>query len=488
MSPNPVVGSELLPLVTAGMYYNPCVVFREYLQNSADAVTTQGNGSVRIKIDRLNSQVIILDNGIGLSPSDASQYLINVGRSKKDRKVDRGFRGIGRLSALAFAEQIKFSTRTCSTEPVTQVTWNGRLLRESKLAHLDASEAIKRCVTVGQLPDDDWPDRFFEVAIERINRHATSTLLNEDVVRRYIGEVCPVPISNSFPLASQVREFLTAHTDYFVLDVRINDDDVPVQRPFSESLQLSDQYEVAFDRLETHVIPRIDANAPAAIVWLAHSPYAGSIPSRLGIRGLRARVGNIQIGTDRIFEHLFLEPRFNGWCVGEVHILDRRLVPNGRRDYFEPNPHLRNLENHIGAIAHEISLRCRRASSQRNKVRKITNAVDRLKHTLNLATSGYLLPEDVKALIERERKRIPEIKQILDVLSATTPNSAEEELTLLENQLDLIKINSDPKIDDISLNSGIVLQPAFAAIAEILPPDSALEIIETIYRRLSDQP
>ena len=488
MSRDPVVGSELLPLVTAGMYYNPCVIFREYIQNAADAITPQGNGSVHINIDRRNSKVTIMDDGIGLSPCDAAQYLIDVGRSKKDRMVDRGFRGIGRLSSLAFADQIRFTTRTCSSEPVTQVTWNGRLLRDGKLAHLAASEAISRCAKITKQPDGKWPDRFFEVTIERISRHAASVLLNEDVVRNYIGEVCPVPISSSFPLASQVREFLTAHTDYFVMDVRINDDDAPVQRPFAESLQLTDQYEVAFDRLETHVIPRIDTTAPAAIVWLAHSPYAGSIPSRLGIRGLRARVGNIQIGSDRIFEHLFLEPRFNGWCVGEVHILDRRLVPNGRRDYFEPNPHLRNLENHIGAIANDISLRCRRASSQRNKVRKITNAVDRLKHTQNLATSGYLLPEDVIALIERERRSIPEIKQILDILSATAPNSAQEELTLLENQLDTIKINSDPKLNDVSPNSGIVLQPAFAAIAEVLPPDSALEIIQTICRRLSDQP
>jgi len=62
----------------------------------------------------------------------------------------------------------------------------------------------------------------------------------------------------------------------------------------------------------------------------------------------------MQIGTDRIFEHLFEEPRFNGWCVGEVHILDSRIVPNGRRDYFEPSPHLRNLENQLGAIAQTL--------------------------------------------------------------------------------------------------------------------------------------
>lgn len=485
MSNNPVVGSELLPLVTAGMYYDPHVVFREYLQNAADAVSSQNNGVVHIKIDRIKSQIKILDNGTGLSPADAVHCLIDVGRSTKNRMIDRGFRGIGRLSALAFAEQVKFTTRSCSTEPVTQVIWNGRMLRDAKFAQIDATAAIARCTTINQLPDGDWPDCFFEVAIERISRHSASALLNEDLVRSYIGEVCPVPMSDSFPLARQIHKFLAAHTDYFVLDVHVNDDGNPIQRPFTESIQLTDQYAANFEKLETHVIPRIDGNSPAAVVWLAHTPYIGSIPSRFGVRGLRARVGNIQIGTDRIFEHLFLEPRFNGWCVGEVHVIDRRLIPNGRRDYFEPNPHLRNLENHIGAITQEISLRCRLASSQRNKVKRISSSISRLKDTHDLAISGYLLAEDASALVERERKCIPEIKQLLALLAATSPSSDKEELMLCENQLEAIKINTVPLPKSLPPNSVALLQSVFAVIAETMPPDSALKLIESIHRNMS---
>ena len=249
----------------------------------------------------------------------------------------------------------------------------------------------------------------------------------------------------------------------------------------------TDQYGAAFARLETRLIPRIDGNDPAAIVWLAHTPYAGSIPRRLGVRGLRGRMGNIQIGTDRIFEHLFLEPRFNGWCVGEVHILDKRLLPNGRRDYFEPSPHLRNIENHIGAIAHEISSRCRQASSQRNKLRKIGATINRLRRARDLAVSGYLCAEDATALVERERKRIPEIKQTLAKLEAATSNSDQEELTQFEKQLEAIEVNSEPALNSISPNSVATVQSAFGAIAEAMPPDSAIDVIETILRRLSDQ-
>ena len=485
MTTDPIVGGDLLRLITAGMYDNPLVLYREYLQNAADAVASHGSGTVHVIINRVRSQVVIRDDGTGLTPRDAASRLIDVGRSSKDRTLDRGFRGIGRLSALAFAEQVQFTTRTCVTEPVTEITWNGRTLRDPDLAQVDATTAIERCTTIRQLIHSDWPERFFEVTIDRIHRHAASTLLNEDAVRSYIGEVCPVPMANAFPLANQIREFLTSHSDYFVLDVRVNDDESPVKRPFGETIPLTDKYGATFERLQTRVIPALDGNEPAAVVWLAHTPYDGSIPRGVGVRGLRARMGNIQIGSDRIFEHLFLEPRFNGWCVGEVHILDRRIVPNGRRDYFEPSPHQRNLENHIGAIAHEISSRCRRASSQRNKLRHVSAAINRLGRAHKFAVSGYLRPEDAIALVERERQRIPEIRQIITTLGAVTSNSDQKELAHFENQLNEFEVNPETPLNSVPPNSVATVQAAFGAIAEAMPPDSAYDLVETILRRLS---
>lgn len=489
MSSDPTIGGDLLRLVTAGMYDNPLVLYREYLQNAADAIATQGegSGSVNIEIDPLQSRITILDDGTGLSPVEAGHRLIDVGRSAKNRNVDRGFRGIGRLSALAFAEQVQFTTRTQATEPPTQVTWNGRTLRDLDLGQVDASAVIRQCSSIRQLSGNDWPDRFFQVTVDRISRHAASALLNEDAVRNYIGEVCPVPMADRFPLANEIRQFLAAHTDYFILNVRVNDDNQSIERPFAELIPLTDQYGAAYERLETRVIPQLDNDEPAAILWLAHTPYAGSIPRRLGVRGLRARAGNIQIGTDRVFEHLFLEPRFNGWCVGELHIVDRRLVPNGRRDYFEPGPHLRNIENHIGAIAHEISSRCRLASSQRNKLRNISGAIHRLKRTHDLAVSGYLRAEDAIALATRERNKIPEIKQTLAHLETAASNSDQEEITLYESLLDTIKIDSNPALSKIPAGSIAAVQTAFAEIAKTIPPDLALDLIEIILRRLSEE-
>ncbi|MYC69004.1 MAG: HSP90 family molecular chaperone-like protein [Acidobacteriia bacterium] len=486
MPDSPVLGGELLRLVTAGMYDNPLVLYREYLQNSADAIASlrSGTGSVRITIDALRSRITILDDGPGLTPEKAVECLIDLGRSPKDPSIDRGFRGIGRLSALAFAEQLDFTTRTRASDPPTRVSWNASALRGLDLAKVDARTAIQESSTTTQISSGEWPERFFQVTIDRVRRHAASTLLNEDAVRNYIGEVCPVPMSTRFPLAEKVREFLTRHTDHFVLDIHVNDSQQPIKRPFNETIPLTEQFSAPYETLETSIIPRPDTDEPAAILWLAHTPYSGSISRRLGIRGLRARVGNLQIGTDRIFEHLFLEPRFNGWCVGEVHILDRRIVPNGRRDYFEPGPHLRNLENHIGAVAHQISSRCRRASSQRNKLRNINAAIQRLEAARDLVRSGLLLPADAGAVVERERIRIPAIRETIALVQAGERDAICEESMLCDHQFDELSVDPNPALRTVPPASLGTVQTAFGTIARSLPPDSALELIEAILEQL----
>lgn len=483
----PTVGGDLLRLLTAGMYDNPLVVYREYVQNAADAIADEGaSGSIHIRIDPATSRITIRDNGTGLSPVEATRRLVDVGRSTKDPATDRGFRGIGRLAGLAFAERVHFTTRQGAAHVPIRVTWDGRALRELDLSRLDASAAIGRCTTVSRVCDGDWPHRFFDVTMDRVNRHAAADLLNEHAVRDYLGEVAPVPFQAGFPLSDDVRGFLAAHVDESVLDIRINDDAQPLERPFARTIPLNDRFGAAFEALETRAIPRPDSDDPAAVFWLAHTPYAGSIPRRLGIRGLRARQGNLQIGNDRIFEHLFLEPRFNGWCVGEFHILDNRIVPNGRRDYFEPGPHLRNLENHIGAIAQEISVRCRSASSQRNKLRNLDAAIRRARGAADLARSGYLRTPDAAALISRELARLPSIRQTLGQVQSTYPDTFQCDLAICERLLNELPANPNSRLDAVPRQFLGPLQTVFATIAETMPPDSALTMIETILQHQVD--
>ena len=94
-----VVGTGILRLVTTAMYDNPLAVYREYNQNSTDAIAGMADstkGKVEISIDPSERRVKIWDNGPGVSNDDAPQQLVPIGRSNKQMGSDRGFRGIGR--------------------------------------------------------------------------------------------------------------------------------------------------------------------------------------------------------------------------------------------------------------------------------------------------------------------------------------------------------------------------------------------------------
>lgn len=346
--PASLIGGGILDLVTIGTYDNPLSIYREYIQNSADAAGIAGNkrhGRVEIDIDPLGMCVRVRDNGPGLSTESARRALLPIARSWKRRGTDRGFRGVGRLSGLAFAETITFLTRAGSGEPVSRIVWNGPRLRENALQTQLTESAIRDTVIVEMIPGEEYPDHFFEVQISGIGRHAAGLLLNREAVRAYIAEICPVPFSRMFPFSGKVDELLRANSMPLTLDIVIDGETTPVARRHIDAIHFSDMRKDDFSEFEEVRIPSADGNGDAAVGWIAHSSYLGAIPKEAGIRGIRVRDGNIQIGSETVFDHLFSEERFNRWCIGEIHLLDSRIVPNGRWDYFEPSPHSRNLEN-----------------------------------------------------------------------------------------------------------------------------------------------
>ena len=116
----------------------------------------------------------------------------------------------------------------------------------------------------------------------------------------------------------------------------LDDEALPITRRFSDKIRFSNGREDHFTDFEKIDVPAVDGNGCAAIGWVAHSSYRGVIPKDAGIRGIRARAGNIQVGDETIFDHLFPEDRFNRWCIGELHIVDPRIIPNGRRRKLRP--------------------------------------------------------------------------------------------------------------------------------------------------------
>ena len=480
------IGSSILGLVTAGMYDNPLAIYREYIQNAVDALarsrkTTQGKiGKIEITLDPQERTARIQDNGPGLSYRQCLKELLPIGRSNKCIGTDRGFRGIGRLSGLAFASTVTFRTRRRSCDHVTRVTWTGigSATRAEWLTR--AEDALQHCVAVETEPGGTYPSHFFEAEVSGISRHAVGSLLNEDAVRSYISEVCPVPMSPFFPFTRNVEDLFGRDRPLTAQVVTVNDITEPVHRQHEASIRFSDSRTDHFEEFEEFRITCLEGAGDAAIAWVAHSSYMGAIPKAASVRGIRARLGNIQIGDEAVFNHLFHEDRFNRWCVGEVHILDPHIIPNGRRDYFEPGPHLRNLENHLGPFFRRLSSRCRTSSASRNKEKKLLESLSLLEDVHALATAGYLPPDAATELVKDALQRESVVREKM-VLAGTLPTHLKR-LDQAKKRLRnfTVPVTATVYVGMTPLETE-VYQRVFQELVKTLPSlQSAKQLIETV--------
>ncbi len=118
MMDNPQIGKDVIESLTLGMYEDCRFIYREYIQNAADAVDKaislsllkKGEEAIHVTIDIDNKKISIHDNATGIEQSNVMRILRNIAHSTKKRGEDKGFRGIGRLGGLGYCSKLIFKT------------------------------------------------------------------------------------------------------------------------------------------------------------------------------------------------------------------------------------------------------------------------------------------------------------------------------------------------------------------------------------------
>lgn len=416
------VGKDLLELISSAMYVEPLTAYREYLQNAADSIDEARQrgilgadvpGRIEIELDQAERSVRIRDNGAVPAANDAIDRLLALGGSNKRGSNARGFRGIGRLSALGYAQFLVFRTRAEGEALVTEILWDARKLRAALTNPdiRDLADIISEVVAIRTFAADDKPARFFEVEIGRIARQRGDRLLDLAAVEAYVSQIAPVPFAEDFSHATAIVSALRAAGPLGEFDITI-DGGSPVTRPHRDTFGLGSA-ETGIDDVTIVEVPGMDGGL-AAIAWFAHHDYKGAIANATLVKGLRVRIGNIQIGDPTILEHIFPESRFNSWTVGEVHIFDQRIVPNGRRDEFEANAHYANLLNQLSPFGRDIARRCRTSSTLRSKLRDFELTSKEVEERLGMVEQGVLSSEARAGELTRINQSVEKLKKVAD--------------------------------------------------------------------------
>jgi hypothetical protein len=421
------VGFDILQLISSSMYVDPLTLYREYVQNAADSIeqarltgvlNVGSRGCVEINPDSLARSITIRDNGTGITNERFASALLSVGASSKRALNFRGFRGIGRLVGLGYCQELLFRSRSVATEAALELKWDCRLLRDTlrSSSPQDLTKVISQVATIRALASDEWPSHFFEVELKGIVRHLDDQLLNYDEIQRYLSQVAPIPFADDFRFGGEINAALHRETTIEQLEIRLNGMPECLTRPYGNVFSLSASRSTRPMSLHQFTIPAIDEGV-AAVGWVAHHEYLGAFPDRSLIGGIRVRDGNIQIGDSALLDPIFTEPRFNSWCVGEVHVIDRRIIANGRRDNFESNVHYGNLLNHLAPLARELSRLCRTSSVTRNSERKFSQLELELQQMAQLFTKKSQLDVLLTSALSRITELLKAMLTIVEKLS-----------------------------------------------------------------------
>lgn len=445
-----VVGKDILELLSTAMYVDPLSILREYVQNAADSVDAahaQGLlaggelGRIDVEIRADSRELVVKDNGVGVPREEVERVLASFGASEKRGKGSRGFRGVGRLGGLGYARGLTFRTRAVDDPEITEIHWDCRKLREELRSSGDKrhlEDVVRSVVTVRRdRATEQAEPHFFEVHLDGVVRLWNDRLLNVDGVSNYLAQVCPVPFSKDLSFASQIEEHLGRHLPPRRFQIHLNGASEPLYRPHGAEFHVSATKRDRFVACQLLEVPGLDGQ-PAAAGWILHHNYLGAIRATPQISGLRARVGEMQVGDSDIFITSFPESRFNSWSVGELHVLDDRIVPNGRRDNFEQNAAYGALINQLIPLCRELARRCRTSSMSRSRIqrfekeekqakallrsvrlgltggrsrRSVLREIDQLLKQVGARVQTALFPDAVSAGLRRRVKRLQGLRE-----------------------------------------------------------------------------
>ncbi len=344
-----VIGRFLLDSLTGGMYDNPLCVYREYIQNAADAIDEavkqdSRRGSkceIRITINPPEKLVTIEDTGCGVPAAVAEKTLHSVGHSEKHGNRQRGFRGIGRLGGVAYCEKLVFATKAKGELKESTSTWDCKSIRtmlsplNKNYRGMELRELVEQCATLEtRRSKSKVSDSFFRVEMIGV-QCAKNVLLDIVKVRQYLAEIAPVPFDHmQFYGSDELDKWLTQEIpSYNTYRIFLNDD--LVRKPYTQTVPLRGSKTDEIAEIERFDI-RDGQGKIIARGWRApRKENLGQLSASAGIDSFRVRVGNILLGSKALLDSCFKESRFNGYNIGEVHVIDPELVPNARRDDFE---------------------------------------------------------------------------------------------------------------------------------------------------------
>lgn len=481
------VGKYTLESLTNGMYSSPLDLYREYIQNAVDSfdeaniegIIKDTNFQIEIILDSVEKSIFIKDNGGGIRKNIATKILLDIGNSKKNRFVSRGFRGIGRLAGLGYCSKLTFVTSAIEEAVKTIVIFDAAKLKELLIVtnegNISIRDVLEKIVRIKHLPEKASA-HYFEVILEEVDM--PNKLINGEIVEQYLVQHSPLPFEKSFKWSSLILDKIE------ILGYQIKDYKVILQvdgvskelfKPYRNSF-IADRVRKIEDSIkDISVVPFYRNKKLCAVLWYAQTELYGTISDN-SVKGIRVRQGNILIGGKTTCNQFFKEERFNGWIIGELHILDSELIINSRRDDFEKNLAYYEFMELISEWSLDLSKEIRKKSYERSlsKEKKAIVEIEKFEDIKELGTEKLAFDDDYEEakLMEWSDSQFLAENDFFDKLSLILKQKK------VQTKYSALNIN-----DKLTIEQRRVLERVFDIISQEYEKEAAEKFISIIAKK-----
>jgi hypothetical protein len=508
-----VVGKNVLESLTTGMYSDNRIVYREYIQNASDSIDravrdgtlTKEEASIDITINVNRREIRIRDNGTGIPSKRVHAQLGDIGKSTKNYKEERGFRGIGRLGGLGYCEEVKFITSAINEPVKTIISWDCVELRQLLQPHvepdLDVVEVVRR-VTKESSEKETREAHYFDVILTGVDK-GHDNLLDVDTIKDYLSQVAPVPFNyQKFTelraINNKLLELGKQPEEYTLF---LNKEQV--FKPYARKVAAASKDKDFVEGLE-FFLGEYDGK-PFFFGWYGKTCLSGMIKDQ-SVAGIRVRKRNVLIGDSRTIDEFFgrnpTYQNYNRWYIGEIYVFHHNLIPNSRRDNFEQNATFfafkqeveKTTRDKLAKLPHRFS----GGRSERKSIDATKKDVETIKEEMSKGITNYGKERIIKRIdkVESTLKKVTGKIASHDKIACTRGNpDAEKVLKEKEHILKEVKGLRETVVTSKNFKSNRipssypkevknVVERIFEVIDRMLPEGQAYELQEGIIEAL----
>lgn len=344
-------GKKLLKMCMGDLYPNPMVVYREYIQNSCDALTEaerlgyfDNNVRKTVSIQVNGDCITIHDRGTGVRSEDVVSRLIDLSFSQKSGNAI-GRYGVGRLTGAKYCDMLTFETSARGETVKSIVRFNARLAREIIATDEEAecTDVIDRVTTYTRESEPNAENHYFRVEMTGVK---DTHLLDVPGAIKYLEQTVPVDFTADFKdyvlrtaFESQ-PDFKTHCEELTMCNVLFNG--VNIRKPYAGKVINSAHEDESIGRARYFSIDH--EGEQLAWGWYAMTVSAKQFASDVPFRNIRLRQLNMAVGGETCLDNLYYKQVDALYFIGEVYIVHPEIEPTTGRDGLVDNAHKKLFE------------------------------------------------------------------------------------------------------------------------------------------------